>query len=1045
MIKLNFKNGIVEDYTIVLSTRDYRHLGQLCLLKDANYTRNLNSANEIHFSLTKSDFINLDERIDDKDIEKYKKVKNELWEQIVDFKLIWIRELNEYFEIKVSTEDSMDISKTITATSLCETELSQVKISAEINSESDILRDDYEITVFYDENNTKASLLHRILQKVPNYRVKYVDDSLKRMQRTFSINNSSIYEFLVGECSEQFNCLFQFDSSDRTISVYDLYTVCNDCGERGDYYDECPNCHSNNLKHFGQDTTIYVDSTNLTDSIHLEANADNVKNCFKLVAGDDLMTATVRMLNMNGSDYIIYVSEAQKKDMPSELIDKLNSYDELYESYNDEYEQLVNDIYDLSDDILYKESSMMPTIEHSEITATTEALKLTEMNLSPLGLSSVTTSTSIATVNSALINYAKVHVKTGYVKIEIDDDATFEVAVDENGKEAVDANGYYYGAWHGRFTVTNYSDEEDVVKTNYLTIKVYDNYKEFVEQSIMKNISQSDEDDGSVFDVLNIEDLEDFKSALKLYCKNRLKSFFDAINGALTVLMKLDQASENADLYEALYIPYYDKLQACQAELDIRQNEINELQMQLDEKESALKNIQSILDFESYLGEYYNIFCSYRREDTYDNKNYISDGLNNAEIIQRAKEFIQIAKKELYKSAEQQISISTSLYNLLVIPQFAPIINDFKLGNWIRIKVDGKLYKLHLIGYSINFSDIQTLTVEFANVSKIKSAINDVEQIIQSAKTMSSTYGYVEKQAEKGNVAQENIESWKQNGFNTSLYQIKSNVNEEVTWGKSGLLCRAYDDISGTYDDEQFILTHNILAYTDNAMQSIKCALGKHSYSAYNPDTSQFESYMGYGLSADFVIAGHIIGSQFIGGEIYSDNYVPNVSGTYQNLRNGDFQLAGGKFVYNSSTNELTVKNVNIDWSTSTNPSVSNVNGLSESLDGLVTSDSLNEVVDRIDSVNSDLQNKYNTITKYFTFNVNGLIIGEVDNPYKVIIDNDRYSMTVDNVEVLWIDGITGEVHTPNITITNQMNLMGYVITDDEENEIINCTWGDDE
>ena len=52
-------------------------------------------------------------------------------------------------------------------------------------------------------------------------------------------------------------------------------------------------------------------------------------------------------------------------------------------------------------------------------------------------------------------------------------------------------------------------------------------------------------------------------------------------------------------------------------------------------------------DFESYLGEHYNIFCSYRREDTYDNKNYISDGLNNAEIIQRAKEFIQIAKKEL--------------------------------------------------------------------------------------------------------------------------------------------------------------------------------------------------------------------------------------------------------------------------------------------------------------------------------------------------------------------------------------------------------------
>lgn len=93
-----------------------------------------------------------------------------------------------------------------------------------------------------------------------------------------------------------------------------------------------------------------------------------------------------------------------------------------------------------------------------------------------------------------------------------------------------------------------------------------------------------------------------------------------------------------------------------------------------------------------------------------------------------------------------------------------------------------------------------------------------------------------------------------------------------------------------------------------------------------------------------------------------------------------------------------------------------------------------------IDSVNDDLQYKFNTITKYFSFDANGLTIGQVDNPYKVIIDNDRYSMTVNGVEVLWIDAITGEVHTPGLTVTNSFHLLGYLIDMDGEGNV-NCEY----
>ena len=91
--------------------------------------------------------------------------------------------------------------------------------------------------------------------------------------------------------------------------------------------------------------------------------------------------------------------------------------------------------------------------------------------------------------------------------------------------------------------------------------------------------------------------------------------------------------------------------------------------------------------------------------------------------------------------------------------------------------------------------------------------------------------------------------------------------------------------------------------------------------------------------------------------------------------------------------------------------------------------------ISEINKVNDDLQSKFNTITKYFTFDINGLVIGQVDNPYKVIIDNDHYSMTVNGTEVLWFDG-TGKGYIPELTITKLFNLFDYSISQDEHGNV---------
>lgn len=96
-------------------------------------------------------------------------------------------------------------------------------------------------------------------------------------------------------------------------------------------------------------------------------------------------------------------------------------------------------------------------------------------------------------------------------------------------------------------------------------------------------------------------------------------------------------------------------------------------------------------------------------------------------------------------------------------------------------------------------------------------------------------------------------------------------------------------------------------------------------------------------------------------------------------------------------------------------------------------------LTDQIKNVDGDLQEKFNQITKYFSFDINGLTIGQTDNPYKVVIDNDRYSMLVNGVEVLWLDA-EGKAHIPEIDVSRKMTLLGYLINEDE-NGNLNCEY----
>lgn len=1065
-----------------------------------------------------------------------------LWEQIRDFKLVWVREWNSLFEITVEVNDNGSLTKIVTANSLGESELSQINLyGCEINTEEDIEREDYVPTVLYDENSSDASLLNRILEKAPHYEIKHVDASIAGIQRTFSFDGKSIYDALQ-DISQEINCLFVLKcyinnagNIAREISAYDIESYCLDCGHRGEFSGTCEDCGSSNiLNGYGEDTTIFITDENLANEITLSTNTGAIKNCFRLEAGDDLMTATITNCNPNGTPYIWYISEETKKDMSIDLVERIDEYNQEYDYYQnyysmsidstlrsaynaliDKYNLLVSGnqslpqtivgypdlmmtLYNVIDFYILLHDTLMPNATIPTTSASLEAAKLTTANLSPVSVQNIS-SVSLATATNAVLQMAKTIV-----------DGRYQVKISNNAISGT--------TWSGTFTVTSYADEEDTASTSSVNVTINDDYENFVKQKIDKILSKKSEDEYGIVALFSMNAV-DFKDELEKYCLTSLNSFKDCCQSCIDILIEqgiADRetwANQNPDLYTELYLPYYEKLGFIEDEIEVRSSEIALISGEYDAYgnlvsdgvqtvlENERKIIHDALDFNEYLGNELGLeFASYRRDDTYKNDNYISDGLNNAELFANALEFIETAKKEIYRSSNSQHEITASLKNLLVIRDFLPIVDHFEVGNWLRIKLNNHIYKLRLVDYTIDFEKPETLSVTFSDVSRYEQdgSFSETIRKLDAAQSMSSTYGYVSRQAGKGKESNDKINDWVNQGLSlTKMKIIDTAENQNITWDNHGILCKEYLPITDTYDDKQLKIINRGLYLTDDNWLTSKAGIGNFTY--YNPESGNMEE--AYGVIADTLI-GNLILSEKVG--VYNKNNSISLGEngiiiTTDDTQSGENQMAftirkkgldnnnqefitnmmyidsDGNLVLNGSINintssddgistldELTdvsrftatindsiyrVLNVNDE---SITVFVTDANGniiFDENGNPLTQEVTVNGLYSKIDAQYTNsvaytqyMLNSYKAeVSQYMTFDSeNGLTLGATGSSFKTVIDNMRMAFWDGNTVAAYISN--SQLYIPSAVIENTLTLGDFFFSPRSDGGV-SLTW----
>lgn len=813
---LDMNNNVVTP-TVVLCHRNKHKIGAIYPISDWSITPDMYNKNECSFKVYK----------------EVNGIATPLWDQIKDLKVIYIPEYNEYFQISIDKTQTNETVKNITGSNLGIAELSQTMLyDIEINTEDDIARDAYKMAYIYDPTDISSSLLGRVLSKAPHYKIKHVDASLCKLVRSFSINDKSIYDFLTGDLADELNCLVWVDSYDRSISLYDLDNSCPKCNHRAENETVCSECGATMASGYGEYFTVPVSNDNLSDSISVTTKDDEVKNTFRIQGGDDVINAAIRAVNPNGTEYINRFAAFQTEDMSDELIDKINSYQRLYELKKKPYKEIMNGLYDTIDQILYLTSSMMPSPETDDTDANKELAKLTADNLGMIAVQNLRVA-GVTTVNNAVKSMADIYMSAGY-KVEIA------------------SSTYSNQVWNGKFKVASVDDEDTATNDSDITLLITDDYETFITQKIRK--------------ILDKQDMSDEEYDLTKYGLNRLSSFSDAYQSCIDVLIDAGVGDPSHEFYSSIYLKYYNKKLEVDKEIQVRETQIKEQEDQESEYEKQRDEIQAELNFEKYLGtDLYGEYCLYRREDTYQNDNYISDGLSNSEILTKAEELLEVAQKEIVKASELQVDLSTDVGNIWTIDELKDVLDQWKCGNWIRVICDDDIYELRLLNYTIKDSDFSKISCDFSSVLKVSDGISDVKSVLDSAKSMAGSYESVKHQAKQATKTTDTVHSWVDEGLNATALAIKDSNNEEVTYDNHGLRCRQYDEVSDTYADEQLQIVHNTLAITNDNWKTVKTAIGKIHYE--DPE------HPGDMLSAYGVIGETIVGKLLLGEAlgIYND------------------------------------------------------------------------------------------------------------------------------------------------------------------------------
>ena len=271
--------------------------------------------------------------------------------------------------------------------------------------------------------------------------------------------------------------------------------------------------------------------------------------------------------------------------------------------------------------------------------------------------------------------------------------------------------------------------------------------------------------------------------------------------------------------------------------------------------------IKEASDMNTYFDEHELVRLSpFIREDEYSDDNFLLTGYESEEEQMNIKqELLNAGEEELKKICQPKLSFDATMANILAIPEFAPLKNQFKLGNFVRVGIrEGYIKRARLLEVQMNFDDPSDFSATFGDLISTRSEVDKHTELLQQAvtagKSVASNASKWQRGADKATALDQAIND----GLKDAALSVASSSGQSISWDNRGILCRKMNETTGEYYDEQMLITNNRLVATSDNWKTSNGVFGKYSVNGQDH----------WGVLANAVVAGYVEGSVIKGGTL---------------------------------------------------------------------------------------------------------------------------------------------------------------------------------
>lgn len=722
----------------------------------------------------------------------------------------------------------------------------------------------------YNQAEPKLSLLHLVLEEVYGWKIGHVDVSLQTLSRQFEVDRESVYDFLMNEVCEKFNCYIVFDTFNNEINIYaesltskfigdgstNVFTISPPFSQIGTvsvdgykttkwiYNSETGELTLEDIPTSGAhievvdgaleewETDVFITFDNLSQEVSVSYDADAIKTKLVVTYGDDL---DIREANL-GLPYLTDLSYYYTVDwMGQDLYDAYTAYLQKSNQYQSEYTNNSQKMLQLANKIDFAENRL--SLEYSIATSVNE--------------------TTVGTY------YVKVGTSPNHYYKEVTLPADYDV------------NTIYYSD-----ATTNLQDGVDGnVRKLYEVLKKYFNYEDgwhddlndiadvfgFMELYTISWLSEqltmvsSDRVKNSDVEVAISNFLDEMWNQIG---RTPLKSLYGEQYKQIQVANIEAGWSQESSANYGYYYPVVLYLTSIEKAIEKRNIEIEEYEKEYSEAQERNMLISDGLLMDNNFTEDQLIRLSaFLREDELHLDDIVETDLTTmSESFALKQDAMESGRIELQKRCQPQLQFTMSMANIYAIPEFEPIIGQFQLGNVIKVGLRSDYIKQsRLLQVDLDFDNFSDFSCEFGELTSLRTQ-SDIHadllsKAISAGKSVATNSSYWTKGSDQAN----NIDLRLQEGLLNSIEALKATGgNQNVYLDKYGLHLEAINQDTGEISDKRIWLVNNQIVFTDDGFKTSKSALGE-----FTVDGATY-----YGLLAQAVIAGYIEGSKIVGGTI---------------------------------------------------------------------------------------------------------------------------------------------------------------------------------